>query len=268
MVEEFPTEIAEEFLARYFGQRPEEGFLVDPQELLSQQEFRDRESFLEYHAGESTIDLYVYVFDARQELPDGIGIQSVFRDLFTGGPPTALVFYFIGMPERTQLVLSEEIRAVASQDQQLRALKASVQEAFEKSDPAYQLDNFLVELSIRLYWFEKAMANAGAPQLASGPALPSEVEGAAAADKGHEKVWKGVSNLLLAVVFLVVVGGLAWIGRYVAERRIRHVFPEVETGLLLGAPHAAGVGAVINFSSSQLPPSQQRDQVPDYLQRM
>ena len=55
---------------------------------------------------------------------------------------------------------------------------------------------------------------------------------------------------------------------YLADRRIRYVFPEVETGPLLGAPHAAGVGAVVSFSSAQLPPSQQRDQVPDYLQRL
>ncbi len=73
---------------------------------------------------------------------------------------------------------------------------------------------------------------------------------------------------LLAAGVLVLAAGLGWAGRIIALRRVRYVFPEVEVDSLLGAPHAAGVGAVISFSSAQLPPSQQRDQVPDYIHRM
>ena len=62
--------------------------------------------------------------------------------------------------------------------------------------------------------------------------------------------------------------GFGFLGRWIAERRIRYTFPEVDSAALLGAPHAAGVGAVISFGSAQLPAAQQRDQVPDYLQRM
>ena len=75
-------------------------------------------------------------------------------------------------------------------------------------------------------------------------------------------------SLLGVLAVVVLAGGLGWAGRIIALRRVRYVFPEVEVGTLLGAPHAAGVGAVISFSSAQLPPSQQRDQVPDYIHRM
>ena len=75
-------------------------------------------------------------------------------------------------------------------------------------------------------------------------------------------------NVGWGVGFLAVVAGLGFAGRWIAERRIRYVFPEIENSQLLGAPHAAGVGAVVSFGSSQLPPAKQRDQVPDYLQRM
>ncbi len=266
---EFSTEISRAHLILYFKGIPtdvdgEPVHLIDPQDLLAQQEFRDRQSFLKYHAGESNIDLFVYLFDARQELPEDITIESVYRDLYSQRGPVAVVFYYLGMPERAQLVLSGAIRAVASEDEQSRALRASVQEAFEKSDPAYQLDNFLVELSIRLYWIEREMAGLHQPKAADGTA------GAVAKTnvKGGDKTWGLVQAAAMWIGILLGAGGICWLVHYLVARRLRYVFPEVETGPLLGAPHAAGVGAVVSFSSAQIPPSQQRDQVPDYLQRM
>ena len=63
-----PPEVAEQYLDAYFGERPQ-GFLVDPQGLLGTKGFRDREKFLQYHAGDSKIDLFVYLFDGGQEIP-------------------------------------------------------------------------------------------------------------------------------------------------------------------------------------------------------
>lgn len=265
-IEEFPTTIEDRFHSEYFVVRPKP-LLVDPQELLSRQEYRDRESFLAYHAGESVIDLYIYLFDAKQELPEGVTIDSVFAQHFEGSGPTAVVFYYLGMPERSQLVLSQEIRAVASEEEHQRALRKAVQEAFEKSDPAYQLDSFLVELSIRLYWFEKAMSEGELPTVsaAEGGDLAGAQTEVPGASPGMNRT---ITNVLIGVVFLVTVGGLGWIGRIFADRKIRYEFPEVDSGTLLGAPHAAGVGAVVSFRSAQLPAAQQRDQVPDYIQRM
>ena len=79
---------------------------------------------------------------------------------------------------------------------------------------------------------------------------------------------KVLTKSLWAVIIVTLLAVVGWVARLIAKRRLRYVFPEVEIDPLFGAPHAAGVGAVISFSSSQLPPSQQRDQVPDYLQRM
>ncbi|MFP6898862.1 MAG: hypothetical protein VCA38_19885 [Roseibacillus sp.] len=268
--DEDEIEIAPEFLARYFEAIPTDAdgeplSLVDPQELLARQEFRDRESFLKYHSGESRIDMFVYLFDARQELPDDLTIEAVYEDLYASLGPTAVIFYHLGEPERAQFLLSREIRAVVSEDEQKRALRAAVEEAFEKSDVAYQLDNFLVELSIRLYWIERELAGAE-----TRPESEAEIEEGALASSPpkEDKVPRVIGRALLFVAIMTGVGLLGWLGHYLTARRIRHFFPEVETGPLLGAPHAAGVGAVVSFSSATLPPSQQRDQVPDYLQRM
>ena len=56
--------VAEKYLEGYFAKRPE-GFLVDPQGLLGTKEHRDRAKFLDYHSGDSRIDLFVYLFDGH-----------------------------------------------------------------------------------------------------------------------------------------------------------------------------------------------------------
>lgn len=267
-VDDDPTVVPGRYLEAFFGRRPA-NFLMDPQKILAQQEYRDRESFLEYHAGDSEVNLYVYLFDEEQQLPEGVSLEKVFEEHFARTGPTALVFYFLGHPERSEMMLSEGIRSVVSAEERARALRTSIQEAFEKSDPAHQLDNFAVELSIRLYWFEKAMGtqvaavddDLGAPESEAGaPVVAQAPPGSQVLQFLEKSAW----GVILLTVLVVVV----WIVRLLMRRRFRYLFPEVEVEPLLGAPHAAGVGAVISFSSSQLPPSQQRDHVPDYLQRM
>lgn len=271
-VEEPPTELTPELVSAYLAAAPvdEEGephYLVDPQELLAQQDSRDRESFLRYHAVESTIDVHVYLLDARQELPPELTLDAIYEAHYAEGPPCVLVFYHLGVPDRAQLLMSRDVLAVTSEDEQKRALRAAVQEAFEKSDPAYQLDNFLVELSIRLYWIERAMTGgkvAGTEMVsASGPRVL--VPGPAS---GRDEAWEVIRRMIILGSLVTGLALVGLIGKVIADRRIRHVFPEVESGPLLGAPHAAGVGAVVSFSNAHLPPSQQRDEVPDYLQRL
>ncbi len=269
--EEDETAISAEHMVEYFREIPRDGrgesiFLSDPQDLLSQQEFRDRESFLHYHSSESNIDMFVYLFDQRQEFPVDTDIQAVYQGLFTKHGPVALVFYHLGAPDRSQFFLSSDVRAVVSQDEQDRALRAAVQEAFEKSDVAYQLDNFLVELSIRLYWIERELKAATATREARR--LESEIR-VIPAPVGNEEDNLRLIGRAVLFAFCVILAWLSgWAGWLWLQHRRKYRFPEVECGPLLGAPYAAGVGAVISFSNAHLPPSRQRDQVPDYLERM
>lgn len=264
-----PTKIPDHFLARYFVETPKvEGgmdYLSDPQELLSRQEFRDRQSFLDYHSEESKIPIFVYLFDAEQEIPDRFEIENIYNQIFPRMGPIALVFYHLSKPERSQLLLSGEIRAVVSGEEQKRALKAAVQEAYEKSDEAYQLDNFLVELSIRLYWIERELAR----DVTVASAAPSLGVAMQQLPTSKDDRMRGLlTRAGLWCLIMAGVTGVGWVGFLVMDRRIRHRFPEIDSGTLLGAPHAAGVGAVVSFSNAHLPPSKQRDEVPDYLQRM
>lgn len=271
----YPSTIDDEFLPTYFGGRPA-GFLVDPQGLLSMQEQADRQSFLEYHAGDSEIDLYIYLFDQKQHVPSEGDIKEVFQRNFSRGRGlTALVYYFIGAPERSLMVISPEVATAVPQTAIRGALVYAKQQAQAKSEPASQLESFSTSLSIRLYWMEQELANHAA---GGGLAETADVdanteltiveasersENRAGAVKDEGKFWAALGAAV--VVIFLGVGAVVW---WRFQRRQTYLFPELEVKPLLAAPHAAGVGAVIHFGNATLPRSVQKEQVPDYLRRM
>ena len=128
--EEWPTKISEKFLSRYFHHAPE-AFLVDPQDLLTEQEKQEREKFLNYHADDSGFDLYVYLFDTKQEIPVGESLQGVVLDHFADKESTAVVFYFMGDPKRSELAFSEDVSGEIRRGNMRDLMKLSIGEAME-----------------------------------------------------------------------------------------------------------------------------------------
>lgn len=258
--------LSSEQMAAYFRSAPEEppgevALLKDPQDLLSQQEFRDCASFLSYHSNESEIDIVLYLFDERQELPEEYNIDKVhqvYGELFKDSGPVVSVYFHLGAPNRAQLMMSPEIRAVIPQDEQERALRASIVEAFEKTDEALQLDSFLGELSTRLYWIERELEIAGLQEKIAG-AQPVENFEVPESSREAGSFWVAARAGLVLLVGLggLIVGVFAW--RWSLRQR-KYYFPEVDDERVFGAPHAAGAGAVVTFVDPHLPPSRQRHQ--------
>ena len=258
--------LSSEQMAAYFRSAPEEppgevALLKDPQDLLSQQEFRDCASFLSYHSNESEIDIVLYLFDERQELPEEYNIDKVhqvYGELFKDSGPVVSVYFHLGAPNRAQLMMSPEIRAVIPQDEQERALRASIVEAFEKTDEALQLDSFLGELSTRLYWIERELEIAGLQEKIAGvqPVEDFEVP-ESSLEAGSFWVAARAGVILLVGLGGFIVGVFAW--RWNLRQR-KYYFPEVDDERVFGAPHAAGAGAVVTFVDPHLPPSRQRHQ--------
>jgi len=148
-------------------------------------------------------------------------------------------------------------------------LESSILQAFEKTDPSGQLERFLVQMSIRIYWMERKLSGASDTS--------DEAQGATIAPAAHmveaapavKFQWVrdqlrhfAMPAAVLLGIFLTAFGISAWL-----RLRRRYRFPEFEVEPRLGGAHAAGVGAVISFASATLPPASQRDQVPDYLRR-
>ncbi|MGJ8724565.1 MAG: hypothetical protein ACSHYB_08410 [Roseibacillus sp.] len=266
--EAYPIEIGEEFLARYFAGRPA-GYLVDPQGMLSMQEQQDRQSFLEYHAGDSQIDLYIYLFDEKQEVPPEGEIEAIFKRHFLRGQGlSALVYYYVGDPSRSTMVMSPDVYSVIPSTAVKGALIYAKQQAQTKSEPASQLESFSTGLSIRLYWMERELAEAAG----KGHLLADRGEELVVVKADEEKPEEtGRESKVLAAFGMLSLGVLGvgiWLACRKAEKKKTYLFPEVEVKPLLAAPHAAGVGAVIHFGNATMPPSVQKDQVPDYLRKM
>lgn len=266
-----PTLLPQEYLVDYFETVPE-GYLVDPQRLLSMQESLDREGFLEYHADDSEVDIRMYLFDAQQKIPEPYTLRKLIRDRYTGGDLTAVVFCFMGDPTRNLLALGGEGSGEVSEKDIRKMLESARIKALEKSDPATQVESFVVQLSIRLYWLEKERKDAEAE-------LATVVAAEARKEPGKQRVQakaEGVVDKVRPFLLYVVVGGvgaaLAMFGTGAAwilwRRGRRYHFPVLEVPRRLGADYAAGVGAVLAFHDKLGSPSSQRDQVPDYLTRM
>ena len=271
--EQADGEIPEVFWPAYFGQRPER-FLVDPQGLLGAVEFRDRLAFLNYHAGDSSIDLFVYLIKGGQEFPGEVREEELVERCFATGRPAAVVFYFLGAPQRSMISLSPSLTDVVSSVEQRRALDSSVMQALEKTDPIDQFEAFLVQMSIRIYWMERMMgedAESGAGEASPVLAKAGHSKDAGAMEGLMTMARPWIEPLRPHVPFgLVLLSALVsgWAAVWWYRRKARYRFPDFEVEPRLGGAHAAGIGAVISFASASLPPASQRDQVPDYLRRM
>ena len=267
-----PVNIPEEFLPAYFEKAPE-GFLNDPQNLLTSQEFRDREGFLAYHTRDVGIDFYLYLFDGKQQLPEGFDLASLVAGRFDPEEPAAVVFYFLESPERSQLVFTQRVIEAADPSKRREVLEEACEEAGQKSDAVSQLEVFSMEVSARLAWLEKEILEGGGNLFLEEAVVLLGDQGSL--DRGKGLGWMGrlaqSETLFLAVVgtgLVMTAAILGFLGRWIADKRRTYLFPDAEGSPVLEAPYAAGVGGVLSFASSQTPPSRQKSDVPDYLQRM
>ncbi|WP_348223500.1 hypothetical protein [Luteolibacter sp.] len=262
------TEVPEKFLPAYFAERPNT-FLVDPQGLLSPSDYRDRLSFLNYHASDSSIDLYVYVIGGDQDIPSEVREEEMIERCFSDGRPAAIVYYYLGAPQRSVVYLSPSITGSISAPEQHRALESSVMQAFEKTNPSEQFARFLVQMSIRIYWMERKLAGDTVTADESPAMNPLPAAPVVADAKSAKLLWVKQLALRFAMPAAVLLGAFltAFGFNHWLRLRARYRFPEFDVEPRLGGAHAAGVGAVISFASATLPPASQRDQVPDYLRR-
>lgn len=267
---EWTRVLRDEFVPAYFHEVPG-GFLMDPQELLTTQEYRDRDGFLNYHARDTEIDCYLYLFDGPQELPEGESLESLVKSQFDPEKPAAIVFYYLGDPARAQLAFTDKVIEAVSEEERAKVRRMAIEEALEMSDPSSQLDSFSVQLSIRLYWLEKVVAKGGGTLLAAKRLTLQRAE-----QFGVEKagIWEQLMKNEALFYWLMIAGILlpaailGLLGRWIAGRKRVYIFPDAEGSPMLEAPHAAGVGGVLSFASATAPPSSQKREVPDYLQKM
>jgi len=262
------SEVPEKYWAAYFGERPRE-FLVDPQGLLSSVNFRDRLGFLQYHADDSLIDLFVYVFKGDQEIPGAVREEELAERFFPDGRPAVMVYYYLGAPQRSVMYLSPSLTGVVPVSDRLRALKSSVMQAVGKADPASQFETFLNQMSGRIYRMERMLGDGGAALDATpvpGRRAKAPTKKSVVWDK-LQLVFAGARRFTVPVAVLAGALVMALGMNFWLRQRARYRFPELDVEPRLGGAHGAGVGAVISFASAAVSPASQRNQGPDYLRR-
>lgn len=267
---EWSKAIGEEYFPAYF-RGVEVGYLVDPQELLPTQEFRDRETFLNRHARDFIIDCHIYLFDGLQEIPQGESLEALVESHFDGDDPLAVVFYFMGNSGRSQLIFSNKVVDVVRLEEREKVLRLAIEDALEKSDPASQLESFSIQLSLGLERLEGIVSKEGG-SLLGGQTFVMDEENSPLPNKPNlwdelvSKVW--VSNTLIGFSILIPACLIGLRVYRITSRGKTYVFPIAEGSGLLDAPHGAGVGGVLSFVSATAPPSSQKQDVPDYLQKI
>jgi len=260
--------IPEKFWMAYFGERPRK-FLIDPQGLLSANDTRERLGFLNYHAGDSAIDLFVYVFKGDQEIPGELRAEEMAERFFASGRPAAIVWYFQGAPRRAVLHLSPSLTDAVAATEQRRALESSIMQAMAKDNPSAQLEAFLVQMSIRIYWMEQLWRGGAA----AGTPASHDDKPAKKSDKKSQMLAKLQPLLEKARRFVLpaagAVGALVVAALIVAwlRMRTRYRLPALAVEPRLGGDHAAGAGAVISFASANHSLASQREQRPDNPRR-
>jgi hypothetical protein len=252
--------VPEAHIDAYFAGKPDK-FLVDPQGLMPRKEWDNLGRFLQLHAEDSEIDLHVYVFGEYQSIPTDVRVQEVPERLFSGVKPAILVFYHLGAPARALVYLSPNMTDVVSIAEQRRAAESALVKATQEMGMYEQMEEFLVQISVRAYWMERMLAGTASETMDKKPA--SEVKVAEIKGAG-KKGWRlplclrdvkaygiaGVAGLL------ILVFGFVWL-----RSRRRYTFPEVPVEARLGGEHAAGVGAIMSFTTSKHSLSEQRDQI-------
>ena len=247
----------------YFGQKPQT-FLNDPQLLLPQWIRQQRESFLRYHSDDSSIDLRVYLLDATQRPPDQPRIHELMRTFFRGNKPTALIFYPLGQPDRATLDLGTELADSIPEAEIKRALSHSIMQAREKSDPAAQLEAFLIQMSIRLYWMERMIeksSNPDPPDTQPPPPSHSQTTSPSFQDSITNKLQPlldaarphASTAAWVASISILLLIYLIW-----SRLRTPLLLPDFSIEPRLGGKHAAGIGAAISFTNASTPPAAQR----------
>lgn len=261
--------IPDEYIDDYFSQATT-SYLIDPQRLFSNQETLDRQGFLAYCADESEVDIRIYLFAADQVVPPLYSLKALVDNQYADEPLTAVVYYFLGNPGRNELMFAGKGAELVKAERLRKMLDVAKIKAMEKSDPAAQMESFIVQLSISTYWVEQTMASARAE--AAAQTMDASSENKAGATESSPGLWASIEPYflyaLVGILSVFIVIGATVGGWVIWSRSRRYSFPVLDLPVRLGANHAAGIGAVMGFHNKLDSPASQRDQIPDFLTRI
>jgi hypothetical protein len=241
-------------IVRSLQDAPANDLLIDPQNLVPEVTRGDLERLLTFHAGESSIRLYVLILDADQKLPDSFDLTRLAFGALNR-QPSCLAVYPLGEPWRTRLMLSQSVHTVATSAGLADMAADCIRDAQQAEEEGAQLQRYAVRLSTRLFWLQKSLTNMPVKTATSTPRLlevvgqdSKPVPSATAIDV---RWWLALASATLALLTLVVI--LMFKRKPATRRKSLHshtwILPEPETNTRLGGAFSGGAGAVASFKS-------------------
>lgn len=137
-------ELAADSIAQILAAKPA-NMLMDPQNFLHGQRVNDILRFLELQSEQSKFDIYTVVLGRNQSV-SAIDLFEVHEKWF-GENYAALLLYHVNAPERTKLILGDNVPEGAAE----KLVKQIVSKTSNAKLPEDQLENLAIELSIQLF---------------------------------------------------------------------------------------------------------------------
>lgn len=207
-------------------------FLIDPQQLLTEQERHDLEHFLAYHAEAAPVAIATMMLPSGVDLSSDVSFAELRREWF-GDEPVMLVVYTLGNPGVAELIWSSDAMPLEAQQ---AIWAACLRESLVANDPFAQSQHYLTELATRLYWYHTDELPTAAPPL--DLVAPS-----------HEATSRPSVMIPIFGLTLMSFGAIGLVGYWIYRRRERMpiMLPEVELSPRLGGPYGGGGHAVVSF---------------------
>lgn len=259
---------------------PDDTLLLDPEGLLTETQTEDLRRLLHTHASEAIITPRILVIGRDQVLPKDAKLTGLASGALTR-QPSCLLVYPLGDPKRVRLFTSQEISRVTPAGYLAKMSADCVTDCLQVSNDVEQLQRFATQLSIRLFWLERAFdflpqgqesaAIAAVTPSRVLPASPTATHGKDAAEAAKldplpEVVPAPPPTILPAAAlekWKSLAGKIAWGGAIgIASlatllilirwrrRRLRQMvwlLPEIEHVERLGGSHSGGSGAMIKY---------------------
>lgn len=224
-------------------------YLLDPDLLVPEMQHHDLQRFLEFHAKDARISLYIVILDRNRKLPETADWAKIISgDL--RNEDTCLLVYPLGEPWRSRLFVSRAIHDQTSPAFLVETIQACLTEAMQASDAHDQLHRYAVHLSTRLFWLQKALG-LGHSEAAQSSNLPlTEVTPEMqlqTRDFGMGLVPWGLGFLIVCVVSTWGIRRLGHNWRLRCQSRI-WILPEPETIPRLGGAFSGGGGAMTRYT--------------------
>jgi len=235
--------------------------LIDPNQALAETPAEDLRRFLGFHSEQADIPITALILEPNEKLPTDVELAS-FAQGSLSRRRAALLIYPLSEPWRARLFLPGAAHQAVSASFLSRMLEACLAEANRTSLPEDQIHDYVVQLSIRLFWLQKELAKSTPSSLAfadpkqtpplaevgnDSPPLPSPPSDASPAHTLHLPPASFITIALL-LGFLLAVTGRRIVRSARANLNKRHhtriwTLPDKETPPRLGGAFCGGSGA-------------------------